>query len=152
MAVAQAQDVLVSQNTDGATLLEIIEAALRGSGVSPDRVTANGPEIKISARNAVTISLAIHELCTNAFKYGALSVEGGTVAITWGIGADINGRNFMFEWREVGGPPVVPPQRKGFGSSLLERGLAAELGGKITLEYAPAGVVCTFAAPLPALA
>jgi len=151
MAVAQAQDVLVSQDADGATLLEIIEGALRGSGVSPDRVKATGPETKISARNAVTISLAIHELCTNAFKYGALSVEGGTVAITWGIGADINGRNFMFEWRETGGPHVVPPQRKGFGSSLLERGLASDLGGKITLEYAPAGVVCSFAAPLPSL-
>lgn len=147
MAVAQAQDVLVSQNVAGATLGEIIQGALLGSGVSPDRVTTDGPQIKVSPRNAVMISLAIHELCTNAFKYGALSSDGGLVAISWG--SDATDTRFLFEWREVGGPPVTPPQRKGFGSSLLERGLAGELGGQIILEYDPAGVICRFTGPLP---
>lgn len=151
MAVAKAQDVLVSQNAEGATLLDIIEGALEGAGVTPDRVIAIGPEIIVSARNAVMISLAIHELCTNAFKYGALSVEGGTVAITWRLDAGVQGRTFIFEWRETGGPPVFPPDRKGFGSNLLERGLAAELDGKITFDYAPEGIVCRFTAPLPLL-
>jgi len=146
-AVAKAQDVLVSQNVEGATLSEIINGALHGSGVSADRVKTDGPEISISARNAVTISLAIHELCTNAFKYGALSVETGSISIAWGIDARM-GKTFHFEWREQGGPTVATPEHKGFGSSLLERGLAGELGGELTLDYAPTGVVCKFTAPL----
>ncbi|TXC69268.1 PAS domain S-box protein [Sphingorhabdus soli] len=147
MAVAQAQDILVSQNVEGATLREIIDGALEGSGVSADRVTMDGPEVRVSGRNAVTISLAIHELCTNAFKYGALSVDDGSVTITWGID-DGQAKSFQFEWREQDGPPVVIPDRKGFGTSLLERGLAAELGGQIILSYAPEGVICSFTAPL----
>ncbi len=144
MAVAKAQDALVSQNVEGATFAQIIDGALQGSGVSAERVSVSGPEIRVSARNAVTISLAIHELCTNAFKYGALSVDEGSVSISWEIIGSETAREFRFEWREVGGPPVAQPTRKGFGSSLLERGLAGELGGEITLEYAPGGVVCRF--------
>ncbi len=149
MAIARAQDALVSQNAGGATLADVIKGALDGSGVSLDNVTLNGPDLHVSHTNAVTVSLAIHELCTNAYKYGALSVEGGRVDIRWELG-DISGaKPFLFEWRETGGPTVSPPRRKGFGSSLLERGLAAQLGGEISLDYDPAGVVCTFSAPLP---
>jgi two-component sensor histidine kinase len=148
VAVAQAQDILVSQSAQGATLAQIIQGALDGSGVSPDRVTLAGPDITVSSRNATTISLAIHELCTNAFKYGSLSVDDGSVSVTWG--PDASGTRFLFEWREMGGPPVTPPSKKGFGSSLLERGLAAELGGQITLDYHPDGVVCRYAGPLAA--
>lgn len=149
MAIAKAQDTLVSQNAGGASLSDIIEGALDGSGVSLDRVSLSGPDLEVSTRNAVTVSLAIHELCTNAFKYGSLSAEGGEVRIRWEMGNNANGKPFFFEWREVGGPVVKPPDHKGFGSSLLERGLAAQLGGQISLDYAPAGVVCTFTAPLP---
>lgn len=147
MAVAHAQDVLVSQNVAGATLGEIIQGALIGSGVALDRVLTAGPEIRVSSRNAVIISLAVHELCTNAFKYGALSNDEGTVFVEWGL--DLTAHKFQFEWREVGGPTVTPPARKGFGSSLLERGLAGELGGEITLDYAPAGLACRFTGSLP---
>ena len=150
MAVAHAQDVLVSQNVEGATLREIIESALHGSGVADTRVTAAGPDVTISRRNAVTMSLAIHELCTNALKYGALTADDGSVAITWGEVEVAGARQFEFEWRESGGPPVTTPHRKGFGSSLLEQGLAAELGGKLELRYEPGGVVCHFTAPLSA--
>ena len=148
LAVAHAQDLLVSQNVEGTTLGEIIDGALRGSGVADNRVSASGPHVAISQRHAVTISLGIHELCTNALKYGALSVESGSVSISWGE-IDVAGApSFEFEWKESGGPPVVAPQIKGFGSKLIERGLASELGGKIELKYDPLGVVCRFTVPL----
>lgn len=147
MAVAHAQDVLVSQNVVGATLGEIITGALKGSGVSPDRVKTKGPKITVASRHAVMISLAVHELCTNAFKYGSLLNDDGLVLVKWGL--DATKASFYFEWREVGGPKVIPPQSKGFGSSLLERGLASELGGQITVDYDPAGVVCRFTGSLP---
>jgi PAS domain S-box-containing protein len=149
MAIAKAQDALVSQNAGGAPLSDIIKGALDGSGVPLDRVSLAGPDLEVSPGNAVTVSLAIHELCTNAFKYGSLSVEGGAVNIRWELGNNADGKPFFFEWREVGGPRVEQPDHKGFGTSLLERGLAAQLGGQISLDYDPAGVVCTFTAPLP---
>ena len=134
MAVARAQDILVSEKLGNATLKEVIKGALRGSGLAEDRVTMRGPSLLVSARNAVSVSLGIHELCTNAFKYGSLSVELGSVAVTWGETNNDGHPQFVFEWREIGGPPVVQPQNKGFGTNLLERGLAAELGGKINIE------------------
>jgi PAS domain S-box-containing protein len=149
-AVAHAQDVLVSDNAESATLSQLIDAELRGTGVSTDRVTVIGPEVKVSARNAVTISLAIHELCTNAFKYGALSVEDGSVCITWQIVPDLTGPKLHFEWRETGGPPVAKPSRKGFGSTLLEHAVASELGGKMTIEYPRQGIICRFVGSMPA--
>jgi PAS domain S-box-containing protein len=150
MAVAHAQDMLISQHVEGATLHEIIEGVVRGSGIADNRISAAGPDIRISPRNAMTISLGIHELCTNALKYGALSVDDGLVSVAWGTAVVAGARHFEFEWRESGGPPVIAPHRKGFGSRLLEHGLAGQLGGKIELTYAPSGVVCHFTAPLPA--
>ena len=150
MAVARAQDILVSERLGNATLEEVIKGALRGSGLAEDRVTMSGPSLLVSARNAVSVSLGIHELCTNAFKYGSLSVEAGSVAVTWGETNNDGHPQFVFEWREMGGPPVVPPNNKGFGTNLLERGLAVELGGRIDIEYDPAGLICRFSVPTPA--
>lgn len=149
MAISKAQDALVAQNAGGAPLADVIKGALDGSGVSLDNISLNGPDLHVSHSNAVTVSLAIHELCTNAYKYGALSAEGGRVDIRWELGDNSGDKPFFFEWREIGGPTVSQPERKGFGSSLLERGLAAQLGGEISLDYDPAGLVCTFSAPLP---
>lgn len=148
-AIASAQDALLSQSERGAVLAEIVTGAIEGAGVSLERVTVSGPDLQVSPRNAVTVSLAIHELCTNALKYGALSVEGGRVNVRWELGDSAAGEPFRFEWREVDGPLVGKPVRKGFGSNLLERGLAAQLGGEISLDYEPDGVVCTFTAPMP---
>lgn len=92
--------------------------------------------------------MALHELCTNAVKYGALSVEAGHVEVTWRVIPSMQGLMLSVVWREVGGPLVAPPTRKGFGSRLIERGLASELGGEVRIVYDPAGVVCTIDAPL----
>jgi two-component sensor histidine kinase len=89
--------------------------------------------------------MALHELCTNAVKYGALSVEAGQVDIGWSVA---DGR-FSFRWQETGGPPVARAVRKGFGSRLIERGMAAELDGEVRVDYEPAGVICAIDSPLP---
>jgi two-component sensor histidine kinase len=90
--------------------------------------------------------MAVQELVTNAVKYGALSNETGLIEISWRASEDK--RMLELDWRESGGPPVVIPTRKGFGTRLIERGLAAELGGEARLEYEPDGVRCRISAPL----
>ena len=92
--------------------------------------------------------MALHELGTNAVKYGALCQEGGTVEIGWRVSRGDETR-LSLRWTERGGPPVVPPTRTGFGSRLIERSLARELAGEVTLTYEPGGVVCTINAPVP---
>ena len=97
--------------------------------------------------------MTIHELCTNAIKYGALSNDAGTVDVRWTAAPEAHGLiDLTIEWIESGGPPVVPPTRRGFGTRLIERGLSAELRSKVTLDYRPAGLKCTILAKLPAAA
>jgi two-component sensor histidine kinase len=90
--------------------------------------------------------MAVHELATNAAKYGALSVPTGQVSISWAI---IPGdpKCLSLCWREHGGPPVAPPTRKGFGSRLIERSLASDLSGEVNVAYVATGVICTIKAP-----
>jgi two-component sensor histidine kinase len=94
---------------------------------------------------AVSLSLALHELATNAAKYGALSMVGGSIAVTWGV-AD---GELDFIWREIGGPPVAPPTHRGFGTRMIERTLATEFGGTVELVFEPTGLTCRVTAPLP---
>lgn len=144
MALSGAHDLLVAQDWSGASLRKIIQAAMTGCGYDDERVTISGPDIEVPASSAISISLGVHELCTNAYKYGALSAEGGHVHISWGHTGQPQDGRFFFEWRERGGPPVSPPTRKGFGTNLIQRGLARELGGKAEIDYAPEGLVCRF--------
>jgi two-component sensor histidine kinase len=95
---------------------------------------------------ALSIAMALHELATNAAKYGALSNESGRITLAWRV----DGATLRLEWREHGGPPVTAPTRRGFGTRLIERGLSAELGGEVRLAFEPDGVVCTMVAPLGA--
>ena len=152
LAISSAQDLIIVQRSKGTTLMEIVLAALKGSGVEEDRFAITGPDIAISAENAVNITLGIHELATNALKYGALSTSAGAVQIKWGRLESVNPPTFQFEWLEHGGPLVSKPQKKGFGTSLLERGLAGSLGGSLELLYNPEGFSCKFRAPIPEIA
>jgi two-component sensor histidine kinase len=93
--------------------------------------------------------MALHELCTNAVKYGALSNDTGRVAITWDVSETEAGLLLRLHWREHGGPAVVVPQQKGFGMRLLERGVARELNGTVTVRYEQSGLTCTIEAPVP---
>jgi two-component sensor histidine kinase len=151
-ALARANDILVREEWERARLAELVEEAARACGVDPARVEACGPDILLPPQRALTMTLALHELFTNAVKYGALSAARGRVLISWQARADDPG-GFRLAWTERGGPPVVVPRTEGFGSRMLTRALAAELGGPVRLDYASDGLVCEIlAASPPALA
>jgi two-component sensor histidine kinase len=96
----------------------------------------------------LALSLAIHELATNALKYGALTVAGGHVSVTWAAEDQEGMPNFIFTWQESGGPPAAKPSATGFGSRLISRVLADDFRGSVELSYASTGLVCLLTAPL----
>jgi two-component sensor histidine kinase len=114
----------------------------------PGRLRLSGPVVSVGVKAALSLSLLAHELATSAVKYGALSVPDGFVRITWTI--ESNGADPMLHmcWIEQGGPPVMPPTRRGFGSRLIERGLAGSFSGTVSLSYPLEGVVCELTATL----
>ena len=144
IALARAHDVLTEGLWSGADLRGIAEQAAApysALGVSPFHI--EGPSQVLPPKSAIAMSLAFHELATNAAKYGALSVAGGRVVVSWRHAPSAEGVRLHLTWRESGGPPVSPPAESGFGSRLIERGLAADLAGPVHLAYLPTGVVCT---------
>ncbi|HEY0111810.1 MAG TPA: HWE histidine kinase domain-containing protein [Allosphingosinicella sp.] len=147
-ALAAAHDLLTAENWEAAPLRQVIEEAGLGCGVSRSRFHVDGPPLRLPPKTAVSVAMAIHELCTNAVKYGALSNETGQVSVEWEIGGSDLDRRLTLCWREKGGPPVSEPLRKGFGTRLIERGLAADLGGSARIEFLPDGVLCTVEAPV----
>jgi two-component sensor histidine kinase len=150
VALSAAHNILTRENWEGAGLREIVAEAL-SPFEAQGRVFVAGPDVRLSARAAVALAMALHELATNAVKYGALSAEAGEVRLTWRAVPRETGGRLELEWRERGGPPVRPPQLRGFGSRLLTQGLPAELDGFAELEFGPDGVVCRIAAPLEAM-
>lgn len=114
------------------------------------RVMLRGPEVSLSSQLAVSLGMAIHELTTNAAKYGALSVYGGKVAVVWSVMIDATRRTLTFDWTESGGPPIIEPARKGFGTRLLDFVLPGQVQAKTRIEYAPEGIRVHCAVPLPA--
>jgi len=117
---------------------------------SDSRITLRGPEVTLTSQLAVSLGMAIHELTTNAAKYGALSVYGGKVEVTWSVTIDASRRTLTFDWMETGGPAVAKPTRHGFGSRLLEFVLPGQIQAKTKIDYAPDGVRMHCAVPLPA--
>jgi two-component sensor histidine kinase len=137
-ALSSAQDILTETSWwSAADIAHVVDSALKRHVDASERVVVRGPHAEISAQQALGISLAIHELATNAIKYGALSVPDGRIDIEWLVGSD---RTLRFEWRESGGPAVVAGERKGFGSRLTERIVPAYFGGKAGDHYVPEGV------------
>lgn len=156
-AMARAHDLLVGENRESANLEQMIHAAIepfRGEGECAFILT--GEPLQVRGAAALALSMALHELCTNAVKYGALSQPGGRVAITWkvqlaGAMAGEADDRFFFCWIESDGPPVVSPGRTGFGTRLVERILTAELNGKGVLEFLPTGLRFTLEADAEAV-
>jgi two-component sensor histidine kinase len=140
VALAAAHDVLTAQSWNGALLSDVAKAAMAPfeSAIRP-RIRASGPPVWLNAQHALALTLALHELATNASKYGALSTNEGLVTIIWRQTAD---GELTLAWTEEGGPRVSTPGRPGFGSRLLQRGLAHELRGEVTSTFAPEGVRC----------
>ncbi|MGF7211976.1 PAS domain S-box-containing protein [Skermanella aerolata] len=146
-ALAQAHDLLTKEQWRGASLREVAEMTLNPHTTPAGRVKISGPAVALAPGMAVSLHLALHELATNAAKYGALSVEQGEVKLEWAVTGGIQ-PSLRIEWGESGGPLVVPPQRRGFGSRLIERGLAHEVDGEVDLDFSPQGVVCRVVVPL----
>jgi two-component sensor histidine kinase/integral membrane sensor domain MASE1 len=150
MALSRAHDVLTRQRWEGATLGEVVEGAIQPFGKPGERFQAAGPPVWLPPQTALALAMALHELATNASKYGALSAAAGKVRIDWSTAREADGERLTLTWRETGGPAVKAPRRKGFGSRLLERGLPADLGGTVSLDYRKQGLVCTMSARLQA--
>jgi PAS domain S-box-containing protein len=149
-ALSGAHNLLTEQSWQSASLREVVAQTLgRGCGADPGRFEADGPDLALAPRTAVSIAMALHELCTNAMKYGALSSPEGRVSVRWRFGERDGEKRLLLEWEESGGPAVSAPSRRGFGTRMIERGLAAELAGTARIEFAPRGVICRVDAPLP---
>lgn len=149
-ALGSAQDLLTQATLTGARMADIVADSFRPHGREA-QVTASGPEVDLSPRCALAMSLALHELTTNAIKYGSLSAEGGRVEVVWTLTPGPGGPVFTLSWTERGGPPVTPPTRTGFGSGMIQRALSGYVGGTTTLAYEPTGVVFTLTTTLEAL-
>jgi PAS domain S-box-containing protein len=149
MALAKAHDVLTREQWQGASLHQLVADAIAAysGGIDAGRFDVTGPAIRLRPPAALVLSMALHELATNATKYGALSNGAGQVEIRWRLVPGVPQR-FQLRWAESGGPPVKSPGRRGFGSRLIERGLAQDLAGDVGLDFVSSGVLCTVDAPL----
>jgi len=136
-ALSRSADVLRGREFETFGLREIVEQAVAPFNEA-GRIASDGPDLEVSHRSNTSLSLALHELATNAVKYGALSVPDGHVDIDWSVG----GGDFKFRWRESGGPTVVEPRRRGFGTKLIQM-LGASLRGKADIEFRPEGLSFT---------
>ncbi len=148
LALSTAHSLLTRSNWENARLEQIAEDAFAAQGVDPGRVRILGPPVQLPAKQSLALSLALHELCTNALKYGSLSVDAGTVDLAWRIDSAMP-RRLAISWREASGPPVAPPSRRGFGSRLIDQVIASDLDGTVAMEFHPGGLACTITAPFP---
>jgi two-component sensor histidine kinase len=136
-ALSSAQNILTETSWSAADIVHVVDSALTPHIDGSERVKAVGPHAEITAQQALGLSLALHELATNAVKYGALSIPEGRVDIEWRVGSD---RTLRFEWRESGGPTVVAGDRKGFGSRLTEKIVPSYFGGRAGVHFEPNGL------------
>jgi two-component sensor histidine kinase len=143
-ALAQAHNLLSQEKWQGSELSEVIERVLQPYVLNnPDRIKMFGPKVPLSPRLAVVLSMIVHEIATNAAKYGALSNDVGHIVLDWELIEEAGIRKLRLIWTEVGGPPVIAPVQRGFGSRLIERSARDQLGGEATVDFLPRGVVYT---------
>ncbi len=146
-ALGRAYDALSRNKWESADARDIVNEALRPFVLDDRRIELSGPELQLSPRCATMISMALHELASNAANYGALSSQGGSLRVKWNsIAADAP--KFWLEWSESGGPAVKPRGHEGFGSRLIQHSFAVQVGGTTTLEFDPDGVMCILECPL----
>jgi PAS domain S-box-containing protein len=151
VALRDAHALLTQRDWQSSGLHELIESAIQPHRDDAERFTVRGPKIDLEPAPGVAVSMAMHELCTNAVKYGALSVPSGHVDIGWNVESTDGARHLLLHWQEQNGPPVHAPKHKGFGSILIKDALAAELNGAVELSYEATGLTCTIRAALPAI-
>jgi PAS domain S-box-containing protein len=148
IALSRAHDVLSRESWKAAELNDVIDQVTAPFQVhGHQRFVTAGPPLRLRPKTVLALAMAFHELCTNAAKYGALTSERGYVSIQWELAPSTAGQGLRLHWQEIGGPAVSPPVRKGFGSRLLERGLAGELNAEVRLAYPVEGVECHIEVP-----
>ncbi|GAA0273159.1 MULTISPECIES: PAS domain S-box protein [Methylorubrum] len=153
ISLGRAHDILTQASWKAAPIMEVVQGALSvHAQAGPARIRVSGPNVLLGAKSALSLALALHELATNAAKYGALSNESGIVELRWHIVHEGEAPRFCLTWSEQGGPPILAqPARRGFGSRLIERSFAAEVGGEVRQTYAPTGLICRLEAPLASM-
>jgi two-component sensor histidine kinase len=149
LALSRAHDVLTRESWEGADLREVVQRALEPYQIyGESRLRITGQHVRLTPRMSLALAMALHELATNAAKYGALANKTGTIDVSWTVRNGATPPRLLLRWIESGGPAVVPPCRRGFGSRLIERSLAQDLDGQVDIAFAPTGVVCTVDSPL----
>lgn len=150
-ALSRAHELLTRGEWGHASLGEVLDLALRAfGGVDGDRIRVEGPEMMLAPETSVAMHMTFHELAVNAAKHGALSVEGGRLTVGWSVDMAGEPRQLDLTWTETGGPRVAATPPRGFGSRLIEQGIARELGGHAKLTFAPEGLRFRLQAPLSA--
>ncbi len=147
----RANDILLRDNWESSSLEDLVNAALAPYGDKASRFTVNGPFVQVSGQATLGLALALHELATNAAKYGALSNSEGKVDIRWVVEGDEENALFNFYWMESGGPAITVPTKKGFGSRMIEFTVASQFRGEAKSDYRPSGLIFEIVAPLSAL-
>jgi two-component sensor histidine kinase len=143
-ALAQTHDLLSQEKWQGSELQDVVSRVMQPYLLSnPERLRMFGPKVPLSPRLAVVLSMILHEIATNAAKYGALSNDTGTVTLDWEVTEEEGKPKLRLIWSESGGPHVVAPIQRGFGSRLIERSARDQLGGEATVDFLPRGVVYT---------
>jgi PAS domain S-box-containing protein len=146
-ALAGAHDLLLDRSHEDVALHGVIGSTVAPHDPGNARVSFEGPSLVLDPETAVSMAMAVHELLTNATKYGALSTPHGTVAIAWSFESAPEQGRVRLEWKERGGPPVLPPARRGFGTRFIERVLASHARGEAAIRFDPDGVHAIFEAP-----
>ncbi len=144
-SLGRAHNILSEEKWESAEVGEIVESVLKPYATpEPGRLRLIGPVVRLAPSPALMLSMVLHELATNASKYGALANDTGKIVIDWKM---LEGKKVRLQWTETGGPPAQPGERKGFGSLLIEEAFASQVGGSASLEYRPEGVVCVLECP-----
>jgi two-component sensor histidine kinase len=150
LALSRSHNLLTREKWKSARLNDVVHDALEPFGIGDgraERIVMKGKSVRFPPKAALALGIAFNELATNAVKYGALSNATGSILIEWTIEPSVQGDRLILTWKEKGGPAVSPPSRKGFGSRMIEQGLALELDGVAQIDYAPEGLVCTMNFP-----
>jgi two-component sensor histidine kinase/CheY-like chemotaxis protein len=147
-ALARAHSLLAQSRWEGVNIQTLVREELAPfSRIGANRIQLNGPPLRLRPTASQALALALHELATNGAKYGALSVENGTLEVSWRIIDADGGRSLELQWQESGGPPVRPPSREGFGSTVVRTSVERQLAGAIEFDWAPNGLRCRIVVP-----
>ncbi|RZI76957.1 MAG: PAS domain S-box protein [Pseudomonas sp.] len=148
-ALSSAHSLLTRGNWGAAGLADVLSTTVAATaGADTGRIRLAGPDVTLSPQVATSVAMIVHELATNAIKYGALSVPDGRVSVTWRAEAKNGSKIIGFDWSESGGPPVGQPAHSGFGTRLIQRGISADQRSSVTIDYAPRGLECRIVAHL----